>query len=141
MNPSSRTVSDSSGEMWVITGFSSERVPSTNIPLVESSPVIHLVELSPVKPLVSTERTIHHNQVIFHEVPKGDVWCGVYNLHNNTIVCKGITYHAKQSGKYPLNNFCSEHYKHCRPDRGYTVNAWGECWFKVNGVLSAVPNP
>jgi hypothetical protein len=36
MSQPSRTVSDSSGDFWIITGCRSERVPSINIPLDES---------------------------------------------------------------------------------------------------------
>jgi hypothetical protein len=26
-------------------------------------------------------------------------------------------------------------------NRGYAVNAWNECWFQVNGVLSTLHDP
>lgn len=85
MTPPSRTVSDSSGEMWVIKGFSSERVPSTNIPLVESSPVISL------DTLVSTERTIQ--QAVNHFMDSQNVhtklqlddWCAVRGIGRKSL--------------------------------------------------------
>jgi hypothetical protein len=56
------------------------------------------------------------------------IWYGVYNQLNDCIIRGDDIY----TGKSPLNQFVSSHYKSVHPTRT-SANAWSECECEING--------
>ena len=66
-------------------------------------------------------KCIKNCQKVRHVIGITEIWEGIYNTEKNSIVMKDREF----SGRSPLNQFVSSHYKEKRPQR-ITANAWSE---------------
>ncbi len=74
-------------------------------------------------------KCIKNGQKVRHVIGITEIWEGIYNTGKNCIVMTDREF----SGRSPLNQFVSSHYKEKRPQRGFSANAWSESETLVEG--------